>query len=129
MGFFRWVHENFFMSEEEKRREKWRQMEEYSYQTQMRDHWAEYRPQLEESRKRYAETLKELYREGGTTALGLTEDAFTREEKMEAMYEEVGEQAEKARDIIKNLSAELANDIEAYKKDKANAIKEYSNPE
>ena len=129
MGFFRWVHENFFMSEEEKRREKWRQMEAYSYQTKMRDHWAEYRPQLEEARKRYAETLKELYRIGGTTALGLTEDAFTKEEKMEMMYEEIEEQAQKAQEMIKNISEELANDIEAYRKDKADAIKEYSNPE
>ena len=68
MGFFGWVYDTFLMSEEEKRRKA--SVE--AYNREMKAHWATYRPQLEEARQRWANTQKELYRTGGTTALGLT---------------------------------------------------------
>ena len=125
MGFFGWLYENFLMSEEEKQRRA--RVE--AYEREMKAHWAEYRPKLEASRKRWAETQKELYRMGGTTALGLTESAFSFEEEMAIMQEEAEEQAQEAQQEIEDLSAELANDIGVYERDKANAIEKYYNPE
>jgi hypothetical protein len=40
---------------------------------------------LQKSRERWAERQKELYRMGGTTALGLTDGAFDAEEQMAMM--------------------------------------------
>ena len=128
MGFFGWVYDNFLMSEEEKRRKA--SVEAYS--REMKAHWAEYRPKLEQARERWANTQKEMYRKGGTTALGLTV----------GMDEETGiplsdtrggvdEQAEfeDTENELRESEASLKAEIEQYKADKAEAISRYSNPE
>lgn len=119
MGFFHWL----FGIETEEEKQKRTQRAPWYYTRQ------EYMKELQKSRERWAETQKELYRMGGTTALGLTESAFSFEEEMAMMQEEAEEQAQEAQQEIEDLSAELANDIGVYERDKANAIEKYSNPE
>lgn len=87
---------------------------------------------IREARERWANTQKEMYRKGGTTALGLTTgidgdsidgdtgDGVDKQEQEE--YE----------DTLNELTDERENlkeDIEIYKTDKADAINRYANPE
>lgn len=120
MGFFGWVYDNFLMSAEEKRRKA--NVEAYS--REMKAHWAEYRPQLQQARERWANTQKEMYRKGGTTALGLTVDVYEEDEEdkdNEADANKFEAETEKAWDDAKDLQKE----IEIYKKDKMEAMQKF----
>ena len=127
MGLFGWIYDTFLMSDAERQRKA--NVE--AYQREMQAHWATYRPQLEESRQRWADTQKELYRTGGTTALGLgvgVDDATGI--PLADTRGGVDEQAEfeDAENELRDNEAMLKMDIEQYKVDKANAISRYSNP-
>lgn len=85
---------------------------------------------IQEARERWAETQKEMYRTGGTTALGLT---YTDEETgiplsdTRGGFDEEGEFREAESELREN-EAQLKAEIEQYKVDKADAISRYSNP-
>ena len=86
---------------------------------------------IREARERWGKTQKELYRKGGTTALGLTtgsdEDSIDEDTDSEADEQEQEEYEDTVNELIDERE-NLREDIETYKADKANAINHYPSP-
>lgn len=86
---------------------------------------------IQEARERWANTQKEMYRKGGTTALGLTTgiDGDSDEDTGGGADKQEQEEYEDTVDGLINERENLKEDIEIYKADKADAINHYANPE
>lgn len=86
---------------------------------------------IQEARERWANTQKEMYRKGGTTALGLTTgvDGDTNDTDDGPDGADIKEEYEDTVDELTDESENIQEDIEIYKADKADAVNRYSNPE
>lgn len=87
---------------------------------------------INEARERWANSQKEAYRQGGTTALGLTvgmdeETGIPLSDTRSGVDEQA--EFEDTENELRENEAMLKADIEQYKIDKADAISRYSNPE
>lgn len=120
MGFFGWIYDNFLMSEEEEQR----RARVAAREREMKAHWAEYRPKLEEARERWANTQKEMYK---TTGLIMVPGADSGASDAGSIDDRA--EFEDTKDELTNESENLQEDIETYKADKADAISHYANPE
>lgn len=78
---------------------------------------------IQESRERWANTQKEMYKTTGTIMVpGAYSEASSAEDDDEA-------ELDGTIDKLTNESENLQEDIKIYKADKANAISHYANPE
>ena len=78
----------------------------------------------QEARERWANTQKEMYK---TTGAIMVPEADSGANDAESVDD--GAEFKDAMDELTNESANIQEDIEAYKADKANAISHYGNPE
>lgn len=95
-----------------------------AYSREMKAHWAEYRPKLEQARERWANTQKEMYK---TTGLIMVPEADSGVSGAGSADDEA--EFEDAMNELTGESENLQEDIETYKADKADAISHYANPE
>lgn len=104
------------MSAEERRRKA--NVE--AYNREMKAHWATYRPQLEESRKKWASTEKELYRTYGMHFSG--DDGEGQENQAEQEeYESCKEQLSAHKELLQDT-------IDGYSDATRKMKRYYSNP-
>ena len=97
-----------------------------AYAREMKAHWAEYRPKLEQARERWANTQKEMYKTTGAILVpgangGITSARSKADAEADSVYAIAEELTEE--------TTQLQEKIDDYKKDKADAIRRYSNPE
>lgn len=122
MGFFGWIYDNFLMSEEEEQR----RARVAAREREMKAHWAEYRPKLEQARERWANTQKEMYKTTGAIMVpgadsGITNPRARAEAEADLVYAIAEELSEK--------TTQLQGKINDYKEDRADVISHYANPE
>lgn len=105
-----------------------------AYSREMKAHWAEYRPKLEQARERWGNYQKEVYKTTGQILVPEAETARNNPDMPDAEDDEGDTDADIAEyeaiaDEISYEGEKLSKDIETYKNDKADAISHYANPE